>query len=626
MFEFPRAVTRTAAAGMVSTIDHAATAVGVDLLRRGGSAADAAVGANAVLAVTSPHACGPGGDVWALVHDSSGPPVALNAAGFAGSGADAARLRARGLDRIPLRGHVSSVTVPGAVDGWLALHRRFGRLPLAEVLAEAIRMAADGFSASPHLAERASEVAGVEGNTDIAAGLRPGQIVRRPGTARALRAVIEQGRGGFYGGEFGQALLELGGGEYSPADLDTPVARWVEPVRVSAFGCDLWTVPPPSQGYLTLASAWIADGLDFGAAAAATPGGAVDFGAPPAAASVAARRLPAGGVADLAAVSASAAATPAATPGGAVGSGAPPVSADGRWAHLLVEAASMAAYDRHRVLHEGAEGRVLVHEARLAPRRAAIDPARAANVIPPSALTAPGDPAPGGAPSAPAPGGAPSDPAPAAPAPGGAPSAPAPDPGDTTYLCAVDADRMGVSLINSNASGFGAHLVAGATGIFLHDRGIGFSLEPGHPALYAPGRRPPHTLAPALVTRPDGALRMVLGAMGGDSQPQILLQLLHRILELGQSPGRAVSAGRWVLAPDDGADGFSTWLPGRGRKVLIEDPASGWAPELAALGHAVGESPPGAGFGHAHVIEVTADGALAGAADPRSLIGAAAGL
>ena len=541
MFEFPRAVTRTAAAGMVSTIDHAATAVGVDLLRRGGSAADAAVGANAVLAVTSPHACGPGGDVWALVADSSGPPVALNAAGFAGSGADAARLRARGLDRIPLRGHVSSVTVPGAVDGWLALHRRFGRLPLAEVLAEAIRMAADGFSASPHLAERASEVAGVAGNTDVAAGLRPGQIVRRPGTARALRAVIEQGRGGFYGGEFGQALLELGGGEYSPADLDTPVARWVEPVRVSAFGCDLWTVPPPSQGYLTLASAWIADGLDFGAAA------------------------------------------------------------DGRWAHLLVEASSMAAYDRHRVLHDGAEGRVLVHEARLAPRRAAIDPARAANVISPSALAAPAAPAPGGAPSA-------------------------PDPGDTTYLCAVDADRMGVSLINSNASGFGAHLVAGATGIFLHDRGIGFSLEPGHPALYAPGRRPPHTLAPALVTRPDGTLRMVLGAMGGDSQPQILLQLLHRILRLGQSPGQAVSAGRWVLAPDDGADGFSTWLPGRGRKVLIEDPASGWAPELAALGHAVEEAPPGAGFGHAHAIEVTAGGALAGAADPRSLIGAAAGL
>ena len=610
----PQTATRTAAAGMVSTIDHAATAVGVDLLRRGGSAADAAVGANAVLAVTSPHACGPGGDVWALVHDSSGPPVALNAAGFAGSGADAARLRAQGFDRIPLRGHVASVTVPGAVDGWLALHRRFGRLPLAEVLAEAIRMASDGFAASPHLAERAPEVAGVAGNADISPDLRPGEIVRRPGTARALQAVIERGRDGFYGGEFGRALLELGAGEYSPADLDTPVARWVEPVRTTAFGCDLWTVPPPSQGYLTLAGAWIADPLDF----------------------------------------------------------ATPPTPDARWAHLLVEAASMAAYDRHQVLHEGAEGRLLVHEARLAPRRAAIDAARAANIAPPPPLAPssspdPGTPAvpgsPGGLHGDPAVPGSPgpgvparpgSSPGPGAPPPSGSPGglappgsfagphgAPAvpgspgspgglhgdtPVTGDTTYLCAVDADRMAVSLINSNASGFGAHLVAGDTGIFLHDRGIGFSLEPGHPALYAPGRRPPHTLAPVLVTRPDGALRMVLGTMGGDSQPQILLQLLHRILKLGQSPGRAVSAGRWVLAPAGRADGFSTWLPGHGRKVLVEDPASGWTSELAALGHTVEEAAPGAGFGHAHVIEATAAGTLAGAADPRSLTGAAAGL
>ena len=554
MPDLPRTVTRTAVAGMVSTIDHAATAVGVDLLRRGGSAADAAVGANAVLAVTSPHACGPGGDLWALVHDGSGgPPVALNAAGFAGSGADAARLRAQGLDRIPLRGHVASVTVPGAVDGWLALHRRYGRLPLAEVLAEAVRMASDGFAASPHLADRAPEVADVEGNTDIAADLQPGGIVRRPGTARILEAIAAHGRNGFYGGEFGRALLELGAGEYSPADLETPIARWVEPVRATACGCELWTVPPPSQGYLTLASAWIADRLDFGL--------------PPAPASIASS-LPVG--------------TSPASAG----------AADGRWAHLLVEAASMAAYDRHQALHEGAEGRILVHPARLAPRRDAIDPIRAANIAVPAGFGSIVSPT---------------------------------ESGDTTYLCAVDADRMGVSLINSNASGFGAHLVAGGTGIFLHDRGIGFSLAPGHPALYAPGRRPPHTLAPALVTRPDGTLRMVLGTMGGDSQPQILLQLLHRILKLGQSPGAAVSAGRWALAPVGDADGFSTWQPGNRRKVLIEDPASGWAPELAALGHAVEEAPD-AGFGHAHVIEATAAGTLAAAADPRSLIGAAAGL
>ena len=101
------------------------------------------------------------------------------------------------------------------------------------------------------------------------------------------------------------------------------------------------------------------------------------------------------------------------------------------------------------------------------------------------------------------------------------------------------------------------------TGIFLHNRGIGFSLEPGHPAELAPGRRPPHTLSPLLVTDPDGALAAVLGTMGGDSQPQVLLQLLARLLLHGQSPGRAVSAPRWTLGRD--GTGFDTWTGSRPR-------------------------------------------------------------
>ncbi len=511
---------------MVSTVDHLATGVGVDLLRRGGSAADAAVGANAVLAVTSPHMCGPGGDVWALVHEGgSGPPAALDAAGFAGSGADPDRLRAQGHDQMPLHGDVASVPVPGAVDGWLALHSRYGRLPLGDVLAEAIRVADDGFAASTLLAERAGEVAGVDGNTDIPAGRRAGAVVRRPGTARAFRAVIEQGRDGYYGGEFGEGLLALGAEEYTEEDLARPIARWVEPVRAEAFGHVLWTVPPTSQGYLTLAGAWIADGLDLGD------------------------------------------------------------RDDGRWAHLLVEAASQAAHDRVRVLYDGADGQALVDPSRLGPRRDAIDTEQAGNVAAPAAM------------------------------------------GDTTYLCAVDGDGMGVSLINSNANGFGALLVAGSTGIFLHDRGLGFNLVPGHAAEYGPGRRPPHTLSPALVTNIDGTLRQVLGTMGGDSQPQILLQLLARTLVLGQSPGAAIRAPRWVLGPDDHDAGFATWVPGQGRRVLIEDASTGWHESLAARGHTTAlrdESPHT--YGHAHLIEVTDHGTLAGAADPRAAIGAAAGL
>src|SRR5690242_11931042 len=125
--------TRHAPNGMVCAVDHLAAEAGVAVLRQGGTAADAAVAASAVMAVTSQHLCGLGGDLFALVHDGFGPPTALNASGHAGSGADADRLRAAGHTKMPFRGDISSVPVPGCVDGWLALHERWGRMPLADV-------------------------------------------------------------------------------------------------------------------------------------------------------------------------------------------------------------------------------------------------------------------------------------------------------------------------------------------------------------------------------------------------------------------------------------------------------------------------------------------------------------
>src|SRR5215213_422568 len=135
---------------MVSSADHVATGAGVAMLRAGGSAADAAVAANAVLTVTWPQHCGPGGDLFALVHvPGEDEPAALNASGRAGSGAEPQRLRAAGETAMPRRGDVRAVTVPGCVDGWLALHERYGRLGLADVLEPARRLAADGCAACP---------------------------------------------------------------------------------------------------------------------------------------------------------------------------------------------------------------------------------------------------------------------------------------------------------------------------------------------------------------------------------------------------------------------------------------------------------------------------------------------
>lgn len=181
---------------------------------------------------------------------------------------------------------------------------------------------------------------------------------------------------------------------------------------------------------------------------------------------------------------------------------------------------------------------------------------------------------------------------------------------------------MGVSLIQSNAAQFGARVFEPRTGINLHNRGLGFTLEPGHPAELAPGRRPPHTLSPLLVTRPDGSLRTLIGTRGGDSQPQLLLQLLCRLLRFGQTPGVAVAAPRWELAARV-SNGFNAWTAPEDLVIQFEPEApASWVDGLRSFGHET--RVPGGLFGHAQLIEVGTDGVLSGAADPRALTGSVA--
>jgi gamma-glutamyltranspeptidase / glutathione hydrolase len=514
--------TVTTPAGMVCSVDQLASAAGVTALRQGGSAADAAIAASAVLAVTAPHMCGMGGDLFAIVHAGSGPPVVLNASGRAGSGADPDRLLDEGYRVMPFRGDLRSAPVPGCVDGWLALHERFGRLPLADVLAFALDYARHGFPVSPLLASASRLLAGIDGAP--LANLRSGIRLRRPGVAQALEAIIGDGRDGFYLGTFGRGLLDLGAGEYSVDDLSKPNRDWVDPLGLQVWGHQVWTVPPNSQGYLTLLGAAIAEGLDL-----------------------------------------------------------PDDPDDEAWPHLLVETARLAGSDRLARLSEHADGWRLLAEDEVARRRALISRDRRAHVA------------------------------------GRAAS------GDTVALVAVDEARMGVSLIQSNAADFGSHVFEPATGIGIHNRGIGFSLEPGHPARYGPGRRPPSTLSPAVVTRADGSLHAALGTQGGDSQPQILLQLLARTLHHGALPGTAIAAPRWVLSAAQG-HGFDTWVEPDDQIVCIEEhaPAS-WTDGLERRGHATRRAGwREVNYGHAHLVAVRGD-MLYGAADPRAHTGAAQG-
>ena len=509
--------TRRARRGMVCSVDHLASAAGLSLLRAGGNAVDAAIGANAVLAVTSQHMCGMGGDLFALVHTEVGPPAVLNASGRAGSGADAQILRDEGHDRMPPRGDIRTVTIPGCVDGWMALHQRFGRLDLAQVLEPARSYAADGFPASPSLAAAVAGIGDLDGAEDYrqAPPLDAGDLVRRPGVARALADIASGGREAWYGGEFGSALVEMGRGQYRTEDLAASQAEWVEPLGMEAWGHTLWTVPPNSQGYLILGGAFMASRI-----------------------------------------------------------GLPDDPDDPAWAHLTIEAARQAGYDRLDVLHEHADGAALLDPSMLEERMARIDPQRAVPLGSPAAA------------------------------------------GDTTALCAADAEGMGVSLIQSNAAGFGAHLVVPGPRVFLQNRGVGFSLEPGHPAELGPGRRPPHTLAPSLVTTPDGRLALLAATEGGDMQPHVLLQLLARVLGAGQSPAAAIAAGRWTLHAREG-EGFDLWRESGRVVVHLEGQTpSTWAETLTARGHAVERRPAWGRVGLSHLLSV-ADGLLSGASDPR---------
>jgi gamma-glutamyltranspeptidase/glutathione hydrolase len=427
---------------------------------------------------------------------------------------------------MPMKGDVRSVTVPGCVDGWLALHSAYGMLSLPEVLGPAAELAGTGFPVSPILAGALAELQGLTVPGEFAVlERRPGALLRRPGLATTLRRIASDGRDGLYSGPFGAGLIELGQGWFTAEDLRRPAAEWVEPLRTHAWACDVWTVPPPSQGYVTLLSCAVAAGLPL-------PGDPDD---------------------------------PA-------------------WPHLLAAAAIAAGHDRPQVLHEGADVTALLTADAVDRRRAGI---RADRV-----------------------------------GPGGLRAAP----GDTTYVCVVDSNRMAVSLMQSNAAGFGAKIFEPTTGIELHNRGVGFSLQPGDRAELRPGARPPHTLAPALVTSPDGSLRATVGSAGGDAQPHVVLQLLARHLGAGQAPGHAVGAPRFRLGALAG-NGFDTWTRPDGVTVILEEGApGGWQRGLAARGHEVHTLPVAQAYaGHGHLIALGGDGVLAGACEPRAITGSVSG-
>jgi gamma-glutamyltranspeptidase/glutathione hydrolase len=249
--------------GMAATSQPLATATAIRVLQQGGNAVDAAIAANAVLGVVEPMSCGIGGDLFAIVWDvKTGRLVGLNASGRAPGAATIELFRARGLKAIPVHGPLSW-SVPGCVDGWDQLRRRFGTWSWDDLLAPAITYADLGFSVSEIIAGewRGAEPSLREIPTSAACYLpgghapAAGAIFRNPGLARSLRAIARDGRDAFYKGHLADAIVrysQSAGGLFSHQDFAQHTSTFVDPVSTNYRGYDIWELPPNGQGIAAL--------------------------------------------------------------------------------------------------------------------------------------------------------------------------------------------------------------------------------------------------------------------------------------------------------------------------------------------------------------------------------------
>jgi gamma-glutamyltranspeptidase/glutathione hydrolase len=260
---------------MAATSHPLATQVALQVLRDGGSAVDAAIAANATLGLMEPTGNGVGGDLFAIVWD----PKTKKLHGYNGSGRSPQSLtlqyfRDHQLEKIPSFGPLP-VTVPGAVDGWFALHGKFGRRTMAQDLAPAIRYAREGHPVAETIAyywglsvPRLGKYPGFleQFTVDGKRAPRKGELWRNPNLANTLQAIADGGRDAFYKGKIAKTIddyFAANGGFLSAADLAAHHGEWVEPISTDYRGVTLWELPPNGQGIAALQMLNILEGYDF---------------------------------------------------------------------------------------------------------------------------------------------------------------------------------------------------------------------------------------------------------------------------------------------------------------------------------------------------------------------------
>ncbi|MFI6759267.1 gamma-glutamyltransferase family protein [Micromonospora sp. NPDC050417] len=531
--------------GAVATSQPLAAAAGLAVLRKGGTAVDAALATAIALTVVQPGSNDIGGDLFAIVWDgerlhglnaSGRSPAALTreAVLAATDGVGATPATALGGAQasgpaMPARGWLP-VTVPGAPAGWRDLHDRFGVLPFADLFADAIGYAENGYPVSPNVAagwarsvETQAELTGPEFDewskvftADGKRAPRPGERWRNPDAARTLRRIAATNADAFYRGEIAEALAGYAartGGLLTADDLARHTSTWVQPTKAGYRGHEVWELPPNGQGVAALLALNILDGVDLTGMSLAD-------------------RL-----------------------------------------HWQIEAMKLGFADAHAYVADPEKVAVPTEEllsVEYAATRRKLITDRA------------GTPEPG-----------------------------SPGRGGTVYLCAADSGGMMVSLIQSNYLAFGSHVVLPGFGFGFQNRGTGFSLDPAHPNVVAPNKRPYHTIIPGFLTR-GGEPVGPFGVMGGHMQPQGHLQLVSHTVDDGLDPQAALNAPRWYWHADRSVLVEPDLLNARSGPMAIG--------ELRQRGHALAvadddDSPP---FGYGQAIWRLPEGGYVAGSDPRA--------
>lgn len=264
--------------GMVATSHPLATQIGLDMLKSGGNAIDAAIATNAALGLMEPTGCGIGGDLFAIVWDAKTKKLyGLNASGRSPQKLTLKYFENEGMKKIPSHGPLP-VSVPGAVDGWFELHKKFGSKPMPEILAPAIDYAEKGFPLTELIAwyiQRTVPFFESKGFPNIDDTYRAqnggklpdeGEIYKNPYLANTYRKIAEGGRDAFYKGDIAKTVekfIKEQGGFLSAKDFAAHKSEWVEPVSINYRGYDVWELPPNGQGIAALQMLQILEGYDF---------------------------------------------------------------------------------------------------------------------------------------------------------------------------------------------------------------------------------------------------------------------------------------------------------------------------------------------------------------------------